>query len=351
MTPTLRGRLQTRVFLAATVGVIWTGLIVPVLPVPAGLATAGAYRIALEALGLMTAAGLFWELLYHLIQQTRWDKDWPSLFMLVTVVNEAVPLWLLLHALHVIAGTDRWSSPALPFYATYVATTWVVIWLFVQGPIRVAHVRWRFEGGQVLLFERPMALRMRRCAAKCRLRHRPGRAAPKGRGDAAPKGRGDAWTEERGTSEEGRQRLEAPRRGNATERGKATEPALVEGLLCHHGHFCPPQARFCVICGDRMPSGDAARVRGERPPLGVLIHPGGTIQVVDDDLVVLGGLAQIRVAGWDAMVSGASTDVVVRFPGGCVLPAGPQTRIPLLPGAELCSKEERIRFEALCRSS
>jgi len=27
-----------------------------------------------------------------------------------------------------------------------------------------------------------------------------------------PKGRGAAWTEERGTSDEGRQRLEAPRR-------------------------------------------------------------------------------------------------------------------------------------------
>jgi hypothetical protein len=36
-----------------------------------------------------------------------------------------------------------------------------------------------------------------------------------GRGAAwtdAPKGRGGAWTEERGTSDEGRRRLQAPRR-------------------------------------------------------------------------------------------------------------------------------------------
>lgn len=332
MTPTLWGRLQTRIFLAITVGAVWTGLIVPVLPVPAGLATASAYRIALEALGLMTAAGLFWELLYHLFQQARWDKDWPSLFMLVTVVNEAVPLWLLLHALHVIAGGDGWSSPALPFYASYVATTWVVIWLFVQGPIRVAHVRWRFEGGQVLLFEHPMALRLRRCAARCRLRRRPDRAAPKGRGDA--------WTEKPGTSDE---RLEAPRRGQAAE-------TLVDGVLCHHGHFCPPHVRYCVICGDRISDPDGPRVLGERPPLGVLIHPDGTTQLVDEDLVVLGGLARVQVAGWEAMVSGASSAVVViRFPGGCVLPAGPRARIPLLPGADLCVGDERIRFEGLCR--
>lgn len=146
MTPTIWGRLQTRVWIAVTVGVVWTTAIAAALPRPAGVSAASAYRIAMEALGLMTLAGLGWELVYHLIQQVRWDKDWPSLFALITVINEAVPLWFLLHALQVIQGTTGLSSPALPFYASYVASTWLVIWLFMQGPIRVMHVRWRCNG-------------------------------------------------------------------------------------------------------------------------------------------------------------------------------------------------------------
>src|SRR5579859_2062168 len=40
------------------------------------------------------------------------------------------------------------------------------------------------------------------------------RSAPDGRrAKSEPQGRGAAWTEERGTSDEGRRRLEAPRRG------------------------------------------------------------------------------------------------------------------------------------------
>ena len=40
--------------------------------------------------------GIGWELLYHLLMQWRWEKDWPSRFGLVTGVPEGVLIWLLL---------------------------------------------------------------------------------------------------------------------------------------------------------------------------------------------------------------------------------------------------------------
>jgi len=51
-----------------------------------------------------------------------------------------------------------------------------------------------------------------------------------------PKGRGDAWTEERGTSDEGRRRLESG--PEASEASRASEPILeARDLTVHHGQL------------------------------------------------------------------------------------------------------------------
>jgi hypothetical protein len=86
--PTLNGRIQTRIFLLVVVGGIWTLLITPVLPMARSLgdAYATSYLVLLTVLVL----GVGWELVYHLIQQFRWEKDWPTLFGLVTLVNEGL---------------------------------------------------------------------------------------------------------------------------------------------------------------------------------------------------------------------------------------------------------------------
>jgi hypothetical protein len=364
MTPTIRGRLQTRVFLSVTAGLIWTAIIAAALPRPAGLGTGSAYRIALEALGLMTAAGLLWEFLYHLLQQVRWDKDWPSIFALVTVLNEAVPLWFLLHALQVIHGTTGLSSPALPFYVSYVATTWLAIWLFTQGPIRVLHVRWRFEGGQVLTME-PGSRCGRMCGA---IRH--SRAHAEGHGEPAH-GEPAHGEPEHGEPEHG----EPDRHEHASaleqpaEHGRQDAPAvgqeLVEGVTCQRGHFCHPALLYCTTCGAQLRVLGAERVLGIRPPTGILILDDGTTHVLDHDVVMkrsatsgavtfdLVGkrlpahvIATIRLLGWTPVACGAEEAVVVTLPGGYELPAAPGVPVPLLPGAELRVGGERIRFES-----
>ena len=329
MTPTLSGRMQTRVFLAVTAGLIWTAVIAAALPRPAGLSDGTAYRIAVEALALMTAAGLGWELLYHVLQQGRWDKDWPSLFALVTVLNEGVVLWFVLHATRVIDGNTGFSSPALPFYASYVATTWLAIWLFAQGPIRVLHVRWRFEGGEVFA--------------------RRQRSNPDPRGPSVI------------TALAIPAAIPAPRAGEE----------VVEGITCRNGHFCHPSLRYCLLCGDQLRSMGVDHVFGVRPPVGVLILADGTTHVVDRDLLLTRsdgsdgsdgsdalmvkpvgprsrarGTARIRICGWTPVAYGVADAISVIFPGGYELPMAPGVPVPLIPGAELLLGGQRVWFES-----
>jgi hypothetical protein len=76
--PTLTGRIQTRIFLLAVVGGLITLIIVPILPGSAPLGDK--YRDGFLVLLSVAVIGVLWELLYHLLMQWRWEKDWPTLF-------------------------------------------------------------------------------------------------------------------------------------------------------------------------------------------------------------------------------------------------------------------------------
>jgi hypothetical protein len=142
VTLSLRGRLETRAFLLATVGLLWTLLSAFLAGPTAGSVWSG-YRSALAALAVMGALGLGWELVYHGLQQLRWDRDWPSAFALLTVANEAVLLWVVAGAL---PGVDRGSAGG---FALRITTTWLAMWTFAQGPMRVLFPRWRLHGGRL----------------------------------------------------------------------------------------------------------------------------------------------------------------------------------------------------------
>lgn len=49
---------------------------------------------------------------------------------------------------------DRTLTTATPVgldtFVLHFATTWLAIFLFVQGPMRVPFLRWRFRGGRIL---------------------------------------------------------------------------------------------------------------------------------------------------------------------------------------------------------
>jgi hypothetical protein len=134
--PTLMGRIQTRVFLLVVVGGIWTLILSPFL----GAAT---FLVLLTVLVL----GLGWELVYHFIQQFRWEKDWPTFFGLVTAINEGLLVWLLLSA-GAVPGLPT-GVPGGVFLVQFV-TTWLLVWLVANGPMRVPFVHWRFRGGRLI---------------------------------------------------------------------------------------------------------------------------------------------------------------------------------------------------------
>ena len=134
MTPTLSGRLQTRVALMALVAVPLT-LLLALLP---GLTLVGGLLTML----IMTALCLGWELVYHALQQLRWDKDWPSLFGLLSGVPEGLGLWVVLGALGL--------RPPAGAFALQIGLVWVAMWAIQQGPLAVIAPAWRFHGARLV---------------------------------------------------------------------------------------------------------------------------------------------------------------------------------------------------------
>lgn len=150
MLPTLGGRIQTRIFLLATVGVIITAILTPFLP---GLTGTMGQRYGVTYLILLTVLilGIIWEFIYHFLMQFRWEKDWPTMFGLITAINEGALVWLFLDE-GWIPGIDGKDFPASVFWAFFIdfAVIWLVIWVWTNGPMRVPFIRWRFFGGRIV---------------------------------------------------------------------------------------------------------------------------------------------------------------------------------------------------------
>lgn len=149
MTPTLSGRLQTRIFVLATAGVIWTLIVSLFLPDTEGAPLGDVYETTFGILLGVAVLGLLWELLYHMLQQFRWEKDWPTILVLLTGINEGILLWLLVDG-GALPWMDEAHRPTFDAFAVHFISTWIVVWLFVVGPIRVFLPRWRFRGGEII---------------------------------------------------------------------------------------------------------------------------------------------------------------------------------------------------------
>ncbi len=144
MLPTLAGRLQTRVFLIVVIGGLWAILIGPLLPGDGSVADK--YRTLYELLLIVVVLGLVWELVYHGLQQFRWEKDWPTLFALLVGVPEGFAAFGVAR-LGVLPDVEQVSVAA---FVVGFGTTWLVTWLFVSGPMRILSVHWRFRGGRLV---------------------------------------------------------------------------------------------------------------------------------------------------------------------------------------------------------
>jgi hypothetical protein len=147
MLPTLNGRIQTRVLGLGVIGFFVAFVITPALPT-GDLSLAQSYRVTLSVLLAVVLVGVLWELLYHGLQQFRWEKDWPTLFGLVTAVNEGIAVWLLVRYTTIVVPEHL--RPSLTAYLIQFIITWLAFWLFANGPMRVVFHRWRFAGGRFI---------------------------------------------------------------------------------------------------------------------------------------------------------------------------------------------------------
>lgn len=136
MTPTLVGRIQTRLGLALLPGVLLALLLAALL---SGLTVAG----SLVSLAGITLLGLGWEVLYHLLQQRRWDRDWPTPFALGSGLPEGVVSWFAL-------GLVGVAPASFGTHALFFGILWLVTFLVVQGPMRVLAPHWRLQGMRVV---------------------------------------------------------------------------------------------------------------------------------------------------------------------------------------------------------
>ena len=144
MLPTLLGRIQTRIFVIAVVGGLWALVIGPLLP---GAGSTGDKYLAMYGILLIVGVlGILWELLYHGLMQFRWEKDWPTLFGLL----QAVPEGLVAYAVARSGVMDATRDVGPAAFLLGFGTTWLVTWLFVNGPMRIFSVHWRFRGGRLI---------------------------------------------------------------------------------------------------------------------------------------------------------------------------------------------------------
>jgi len=209
-------------------------------------------RMTFENIGLMACRPVL-ELAYNR-QQTRWDKDWPTLLALLNGRQRAVVLWFVDHGLHVVGHRRIVSRSWLVRHPC--RTTWLAMVAVPPGPVRVLHI---------------VALRGAGSSSRRRTA-----AAPRRRLDTrwfeslrAPRRRGPP-TRHRG-GRRGR------RRGHPARRD--TGPRS-RGMLCPNATSATPTPgmRRVWTATRRNP------VSGAGPPVVVLVLADGSTQVLSEDL-------------------------------------------------------------------
>lgn len=143
MTPTLFGRWQIRFFLLGTSGLIIALVI--------GMMHHDMVTPLLVLLYVLVL-GVAWDVLYQYIVSFRWDRDWPTTYQIAAGVVEGALLWGLIQT-----GRLPGVAPTLPFvvYLAQYALTWLSIFLLTQGLLRIVWPKWRYQGGQWLVFHAP----------------------------------------------------------------------------------------------------------------------------------------------------------------------------------------------------
>lgn len=73
---------------------------------------------------------------------------------------------------------------------------------------------------------------------------------------------------------------------SVAEATESESTLLVDGFVCSRGHLNDPRSRFCASCGIRMDENTRKLMKGQRPPLGLLVFDDGASFTLDGDYVL-----------------------------------------------------------------
>lgn len=148
MTPTLKGRWQTRLFLLWTAGLVITLFYMLIFGLfGAGVSSPNFWKLP-ALLGYVSLIGLALDLFYIYLQSLRWDNDWPLAFQFAVGIFEGIILFVLFR-FNLLPGVTYQDGDWWRFLLHYGSVWWVTYWALF-GPMRVLSIRWRFFGGELL---------------------------------------------------------------------------------------------------------------------------------------------------------------------------------------------------------
>ncbi len=143
MTPTMRGRWFTRLFLTGVIGVPVT-LFYMLMFGAFSADGAGVAKMPLLVVW-MTVLGLALDPAYYALQTLRWDRDWPMAFHIAAGLLEGI-LTFTLFALGALPGADCVEGDGGRFIVHY-GSMFLLMVAMLWGPMRVLFPKWRFRGG------------------------------------------------------------------------------------------------------------------------------------------------------------------------------------------------------------
>ena len=153
MTPTLLGRIQTRILLFIVFGLPITLLfsiylsdwVVPPTNVMPFL-----------VLATLLIVGLILDPVYIYLQRFRWDHDWPFAFQFFFSIIEFLIVLLIvwtdilpyLPASYIVDTSGQLNWNAILTFTSHFLLVFIPSFISLLGFVQIFMVRWRFKGGE-----------------------------------------------------------------------------------------------------------------------------------------------------------------------------------------------------------